>query len=455
MRGSIASAQWPSGRNSFRICQLCKLAAIQRPTLYQCTAKSTFATLGAGLPRAKHPRETSERALLLLRPTLPFPRYYRFGPPKASKPSVSPKAQTGRVEANASPFPGTGSAPLVDTSATITAVDHAKDELFARDGIPSEQNVLSTLAVCNRAASLPTTTSIGHTSGKPDESDTAASSLLSLDGSVTELTKPMTTAVLDALRPRDLIDHISQVTFEIISHSSIVITPQVLDAYIDIQARLGRPETLPYVFGLYASKPKPRGNRSPQEYDQQNPNRAAKAVDPETIEKALDIAIEAKNLDAAIGIIESTYATKAFVRQKLLRKALFPMTAAAAAPLAVYVLASNLAQLQSSYDQKTATAVATAGFLAYVGFTGSMGLLAVLTQNDQMKRVTWAPGVTLRERWMREEERAALDKVACSFGFSQTQRYGEEEGAEFQTLRRFILTKGMILDKIELMEGMS
>ncbi|KAF3769126.1 hypothetical protein M406DRAFT_72075 [Cryphonectria parasitica EP155] len=253
----------------------------------------------------------------------------------------------------------------------------------------------------------------------------------------------------------DVIDHISQVAFEIISHPSILITARVLEAYVVIQARLGRVETLPYVLSLYATKPRPNGKSGSVEYVQQAPDKAANAVDPTIVEKALDAAIEAKNLDAAIGVIENTYATKAFIRQKVLRRGLLPVSAAATAPLAVYLVASNLAHLQTSFDQGTATAVATAGILAYVGFTGSMGLLAILTQNDHMKRVTWAPGITLRERWLHEEERAALDKVACSFGFSQMQRFGEEEGAEFQALRQFVLRKGMVLDRVELMEGMS
>ncbi len=78
---------------------------------------------------------------------------------------------------------------------------------------------------------------------------------------------------------------------------------------------------------------------------------------------------------------------------------------------------------------------------------------AITTTNDHMERVTWAPGIPLRERWLREEERAAVDKVAISWGFKGG-RQGEEQGVEWEGLREWCGLRGMILDKTELMEGM-
>jgi hypothetical protein len=339
----------------------------------------------------------------------------------------------------------------------VLVIEQTLDQLLSHGRIPQEDEVVAALRKCAKAASLihagpATPLHIGESA----ESDTAASSLLSMDGPSSELTQSVdTTTALEPPRSSELADRISEAAFVIVSHPDVVITSRVLGIYLDTQARLGKVETLPHVLGLYASKPKPRRSRGPLQYLKQNPDRAANAVDPDLVDKALNAAIEAKNLDAAIGIIENSYATKAFIRAKLLKKALLPASAVVATPIAVYLLASNLSHLQSSFDQKTATAVATAGILAYVGFTGWMGAMSVITQNDHMKRVTWAPGIPLRERWIHEEERAALDKVACSFGFSQAHRFGEEEGADFQALREFILCKGMVLDRVELMEGMS
>ena len=71
-----------------------------------------------------------------------------------------------------------------------------------------------------------------------------------------------------------------------------------------------------------------------------------------------------------------------------------------------------------------------------------------------MDRVTWARGVPLWERWVREEERAALDRVAGKWGFAARERRGEEEGEEWEVLREECGVRGMCLDRVELMEGM-
>lgn len=105
-------------------------------------------------------------------------------------------------------------------------------------------------------------------------------------------------------------------------------------------------------------------------------------------------------------------------------------------------------------DTTTATNLAFVGILSYVVFTATIGVVAVTTSNDQMNRVTWATGLPLRERWMREEERAAIDRVASAWGFKETERRGEEEGEEWDALREWIGQRGMVLDRVELMDGM-
>ena len=47
-----------------------------------------------------------------------------------------------------------------------------------------------------------------------------------------------------------------------------------------------------------------------------------------------------------------------------------------------------------------------------------------------------------------------LDRVACIWGFNQNSRRGEEEGPDWEALREWIGLRGMILDKVSLMEGM-
>ncbi|KAK8090040.1 hypothetical protein PG997_005001 [Apiospora hydei] len=294
------------------------------------------------------------------------------------------------------------------------------------------------------------------------ELDSTAANLLSLDGNERKSGAPVpssrsNTGAVDgniSTQVRQMIDKISAAAYATVAHPTVFITPSLLRQYVEVQTVLGKPETLPKVFQLYASKPVPSEASGSVSYTKQNPNKASNAIDPEVIETALDTAVEAKNLDAAVGIIENSYTTPAFIRAKLLRKALVPCSALAATPLAAYGLASNFSILQNAMDPAMATKVAFTGILAYVGFTASIGVVAMATANDQMKRVTWAPGIPLRMRWVREEERAALDKVACAWGFQEQWRQGEEEGTEWESLREYIGQKGMVLDRTELMEGM-
>lgn len=105
-------------------------------------------------------------------------------------------------------------------------------------------------------------------------------------------------------------------------------------------------------------------------------------------------------------------------------------------------------------DTFTATNLYFGGILAYVGFTATIGFVAITTANDQMDRITWAVGTPLRERWMREEERMMVDRIAGAWGFQERWRRGEEEGSDWEALREWAGMRGMVLDRTELMDGM-
>ncbi|KAJ2905354.1 hypothetical protein MKZ38_005653 [Zalerion maritima] len=290
-----------------------------------------------------------------------------------------------------------------------------------------------------------------------------ASALLDLDDSPATATTTTTRSshLVDNARRSsipgpymDAINLISDTAYRIIDHPGVFISPAVLDKYVGVHSRLGLPETIPYAFELYANKPMPRPSRKGVKYVNQNPNSHKNAVPQPLADRALYTAISAKNLDAAVGIIQASFDTPAFRRSKLFRKVLVPGAFVTVAPVAIYDISSSLAAFQNTMDQGKATFVVFGGILAYVVFTGSLGMIARMTENDQMKRVTWAPGVPLRHRWIHEEQRAAYDRVACAWGFKEPYRSGEETGEEWELLREYIGQKGMILDAVELMEGM-
>ena len=206
-----------------------------------------------------------------------------------------------------------------------------------------------------------------------------------------------------------------QVAFHVVSHPKIFITEPILSKFVDLALELRRPNALPVVFDLYAHKAIIRAG-SPKPIEP-NPALPKYAVPDPIAEKALNGAIAAKDMDLALDIISTTYGTKAYKANKIVRKVLPVGLGVCLAPGAVWVLADMLASVQHEVEYRVAVTYAFWGLLAYLGFTSGLGYIAMTTANDQMVRVTWLPGTPLRKRWLQEDERAAYDKVAQAWGF--------------------------------------
>jgi len=283
------------------------------------------------------------------------------------------------------------------------------------------------------------------------DDNTPASALLSLDGK-----SPL--SLLSTSQPLSkTIDGLSDLAYRVIIHPPVFITPSILSAYVSIQSLLLRPHTFPEIFDLFAFKPAPFQSKATPgklQYKPQNPDAISGAIPSNLANTALTIALAVRNLPLALSIMNTTFQTRAFRRSKIFRKALPPILAASLAPLAAYALASQLSLYQTALDQQSFTTIAFAGMFTYVTAVGTIGMVALTTANDQMERVSWAVGMPLRERWVREEERAAIDRIAGSWGFREKFKWGEEEGEEWEALREWIGVRGMVLDKVGLMEGM-
>lgn len=281
----------------------------------------------------------------------------------------------------------------------------------------------------------------------------AVSSLLDLDEKPQPGTKqPPTTRKRHP--EAQLGESVSKLANTIIKDDKVFISPEALAAYTKTHALLRKPEYFPEIFHLYANKPVPEANSHPIKYSTPNPKSINNAVPTDLANLALDIAIETKNLGLVVGVIDHTFCAPAFHRSKIVRKASFPIFGLGCAPAACYGIASWLATMQDAMDPAMARGIMVSCIFTYVFGTASLALLSILTHNDQMQRVVWIPGVPLRQRWLREEERAALDRVAVAWGFKDIGMRGEEEGEEWEHLREFIGLRGMILDKTELMPGM-
>lgn len=314
--------------------------------------------------------------------------------------------------------------------------------------IPSEESTEEALQSCENLAGILADIEIDTNA----ESQNPTSSLLGLD-QLRRRSESQTRNLTRAAHDR-IAEEVSKAAYAVVTTPQVFITPPLLATYVATQTLLNRPEAIPPVFVLYASKPLPRPNTSPIEYTTSNRNKASSAVPISTASNALDAAIDAKNLPVCFDIINTTICAPAFRRNKLVRRALIPALGAVIAPAAAYSAAAQWAVWQDTMDNQMATNVMFAGLLAYVSFTATIGVVAVTTSNDQMDRVTWASGTPLRERWLREEERAMVDRLAGAWGFQESWRRGEEEGPDWQNLREWAGLRGMVLDKVGLMEGM-
>ncbi|KAK3694080.1 hypothetical protein B0T22DRAFT_476861 [Podospora appendiculata] len=442
-------------------CRVCELIYRQRPSQ---SAKRPFITLRPGRHLAKVSQDgpTTSVATRLLTASSSCLKVKRasglqsLGDTQArfarsavsARPSSSPgnrrleQQRAQEQQAQEQPDP----ADLIEL---VAAVDRVTKAFMAQQGIPSEGMTLTSLRACAHQADVKSVLEApsehsAEVDGLESQFADVASDLLDLDSNgrtAENVTAPPTSTTATTtttqsgspLRPEDVVDKISEAAYAIITHPAVVITPPVLEVYVALQARLGKPETLPQILDLFATKPRPRLVSGSIRYTERNPHKIENAVEYKVAEIALDAAVKAKNLDAAIGIVEHTYATKASQRSKLVKKALLPVSVFGITPVVAYLVATNLSRMQDSMDQTTATNMTFVGILAYIGFTATIGIVATATANDQMKRVTWAPGTPLAQRWIREEERAAFDKIACSFGFSEVYRYGEEEGRDSES----------------------
>ncbi|KOS16842.1 hypothetical protein ESCO_004730 [Escovopsis weberi] len=351
------------------------------------------------------------------------------------------------------------SAAHSDPLSLASIAEDSTAKFLSVDGIPAKQLTAAALQSCLRAATAL------HPQLKRAEAQSLASAsrLVQLGaertGHAGHAGSSSIPAPLAAAAAR-----ISRAAYSIVAHDTVELDPAVLDAYVRIHAQIGRPESLPHVLELYATKRRPvarpggpaGGHGAAVTYAPRNPNAAARAVEPAVAEAALQTAIDARHLDAALGVIEAAYCAPAFRRQKLIKHGSAPALALASLPFGIFGLSSAYAAYwQNTMDMATATGIGVAGISGYFFVVGSLGLIAKLSNKDQMKRVTWTPGTPLRYRWLREDERAALDKVACAWGFREPWRHGEETGPEWEGLKEYMGYRGMLLDRVEFMEGMS
>lgn len=249
--------------------------------------------------------------------------------------------------------------------------------------------------------------------------------------------------------------YLSKLAEGLLKHPTVFIGPNVLKIYIHLQRLLSRAHAIPEILYLYAHKPVPQEGSSPPKFSQPSPKAASQAIPADLAEESLTAAIEAKDLSLALAVVDHTYRAPAWIRHRKLTRMGVPSVLAAMTPLAIYMLAQELSVYSGFIDPWTFKMYAFAGISTYVMCTGTLGFVALTTYNDDHDRVVWRPGVPLLDRFVRADERAALDRIACAWGFKELWKRGDEEGEEWEGLRQLCLLRGMVLDKAELLPGMN
>ncbi|KAI4912453.1 hypothetical protein J4E90_005857 [Alternaria incomplexa] len=283
----------------------------------------------------------------------------------------------------------------------------------------------------------------------------AGAILSGLDGDETAETAKRKSSKMLGLDALPSPSYLSKLAERLLKHEKVFLSPNVLAIYIHLQRLLARPKTIPEALYLYANKPVPVEGSSPPKFSKPSPKSAKQVIPADLADEALTAAIDAKDLALALDVVDHTYRAPAWRRHRILTKMGLPGVLVGLTPLALYMIAQELSVYSGFIDPWTFKLYAFMGMSTYVLCTGTLGFVALTTYNDHHDRVVWRPGVPLLDRYIREDERAALDRIACAWGFKEVWRRGDEEGDDWEGLRQLVLLRGMVLDKPDLMPGMN
>lgn len=348
-----------------------------------------------------------------------------------------------------------------DASNELRSIEKQIETTLGQHNVPSDQETLEVL----RAIEATARRLVGHHDPDRDapnsskdnaDRDSPTSAILSLGSRPSKSTAQQQHQRTPAHR-KDAIDTLSNLAYTFLTHPRVFISSSALISYITTQSHLQRPSTFPKIFDAFANKPIPTLSKHPATaptFRPASPNALAAAIPPKVADLALTTAIQTRDLPLALSIISTTYRLPAHRRSKIFRQALLPILGASLTPFAAYSLATQLSTLQTGLPPEMFTQLAFAGLGTYALAVGTIGYVAVTSANDQMRRVTWAVGMPLWERWVREEERAGVERCAVAWGLGESWRWGEEEGVVWEGLREWVGVRGMVLDKVGLMEGM-
>lgn len=361
----------------------------------------------------------------------------------------------------------------LDISNAISSLERVKVDvkrICLSSSLPEEKTVLEVLITGKRLAEAITQGQFvkSRIKSTPEQTIPAARSTLParLDESSTRVEKDATSTTIGfRLRASDVLGENLR---DLLCDPKVYISSDILRLYVRVQNTLNKAEHIPEIFYLYAHKPIPvPSTTTPTDPKLSAPDAPSftfkrpwtwsprNAIPLDLVEETLSTTIAMRSLPLSLSVIDTSVGTQAFRINKVLRKASIPLFGISMFPLIAYSIGHWFGHhYQITADPNYATIMCTLGVMAYLGVSTSLGMTALLTYNDQMERVTWRMGTRLRDRWLREEERAAFDQLALAWGFREKFRWGEERGEDWEALREFCSRRHMILDNTTLLQGM-
>ena len=248
---------------------------------------------------------------------------------------------------------------------------------------------------------------------------------------------------------------ISKLTYDLLCSPTVYMTPPMLDFFVRIHCLLGSPEYIPQIFYLYANKPIPNPKSTPVTYKHSWPTSPKNAIPLRLSSSALDAAMVRKDMSLALAIVETSVALSAYRRHRFISKASMPLLGVIGLPFALNAIANYIAyDVQVAFDPEMSRFITLAACGAYFTMLGTVGFVALTTYNDHHQRVSWQPGFEMRDRWLKEDERAFYDRIALAWGFKERARWGEEQGEDWAVLREYLGVRAMILDRTNLLDDM-
>ncbi|KAK5091749.1 hypothetical protein LTR05_001934 [Lithohypha guttulata] len=464
-------------RRAHYVCKACRSAQAARPIIRAfSTTLSRAATLRQQLEGRSSPIPNKKSSGLPAQVQRPKAGRPGINPPSSLTPQKARKPANETAESTTPPPASkiNSNALLTkDSKLTVRSIQEDALAILESEEVPDEATVLAVLQRAQELADVLVQTQPLQGLPQSDlstEKQGAQTSSTSNDGGslFVELNEPQVQArqeqdqvatplpasALSIEDRRTLAFLLVKALYPLLEDPKVYISERILTFYVEIATTLQLPQYLPKILHLYAHKQIPKPGSHPIQYSEPWSSTPKYAVPHRLADLAIESAISIRDMPLAISLIDETVATTQFKWAKFIKKAAFPLTLASSVIPLAWTLSSRAARWQISWEEDTFFWMCISGSSAYIGTMGILLYITVTTWNDHHKRVRWIPGTNLWPRWVREEERYYLDRIALAWGYQDVNRHGEETGEEWEALRELLLRRQLELDRSALLPGM-